>query len=327
MASPSRTASQDSADGIRKRVCRACDRCRLKKSKCDGTSPCSRCRADNAICVFGERKKSHDKVYPKGYVEMLEQQQGQLVTALQETYRRLKTAQAWPGPSLSDANGQPLTHDILLALGLLESKADGSGDVEPFEEDCQKLQSRLLADGAGYVHRRGSVSSESEHSHHSHARSTPHGTPALVKPEFRDSFAFQSATSSPLSQSPVPRPRQTYPLAQPSPLSHDPQFYQADWMMPGLDGSNAGMQAGYNLHAPQFQQSLSRLEGLMANDHLQYDQSPTTYDANFGPLPIPSFPQQQPFPPDFSGAGLPDFSTLDPAVDLEYASFCQSITA
>ncbi len=68
--------------GIRKRVCKACDRCRLKKSKvgvmlrsacyqanraqCDGASPCSRCKADNAICVFGERKKSHDKVYPKG---------------------------------------------------------------------------------------------------------------------------------------------------------------------------------------------------------------------------------------------------------------------
>lgn len=72
-----------SDSNVRKRVCKACDRCRLKKSKvcapvathfprsltrdqCDGSSPCSRCRADNAICVFGERKKAHDKVYPKG---------------------------------------------------------------------------------------------------------------------------------------------------------------------------------------------------------------------------------------------------------------------
>lgn len=72
-----------SDSNVRKRVCKACDRCRLKKSKvcaipaacaptsltdgqCDGANPCGRCRADNAICVFGERKKAHDKVYPKG---------------------------------------------------------------------------------------------------------------------------------------------------------------------------------------------------------------------------------------------------------------------
>lgn len=79
------TSDHSHSDNVRKRVCKACDRCRLKKSKvsgsifeiiyisvqtltlqCDGSSPCGRCRADNAICVFGERKKAHDKVYPKG---------------------------------------------------------------------------------------------------------------------------------------------------------------------------------------------------------------------------------------------------------------------
>jgi hypothetical protein len=93
---PARSSSPDLTRGIRKRdcsnrVCRACDRCRLKKGKCDGAVQCSRCKADNAICVFGYdrkallirkwlltpasgRKRRQDKDYPKGYAEMLEQQ-------------------------------------------------------------------------------------------------------------------------------------------------------------------------------------------------------------------------------------------------------------
>lgn len=86
MTAKSMSPTSDGESTARKRVCKACDRCRLKKSKvlrrppataaldadgrrqCDGSSPCGRCRSDNAICVFGERKKTHDKVYPKGFV-------------------------------------------------------------------------------------------------------------------------------------------------------------------------------------------------------------------------------------------------------------------
>ncbi|KAK2757872.1 hypothetical protein FQN54_004278 [Arachnomyces sp. PD_36] len=151
--------------GIRKRVCKACDRCRLKKSKCDGASPCGRCKSDNAICVFGERKKAHDKVYPKGYVEMLEQQQSQLVAGLQESYRILLSSSNWPGSPLKpSSNGHPLTHDILETLGAL--KSDGSSGIEQFEEDTSVLQKRLIAGGAGYMQRQDSSDggSDSEHS-------------------------------------------------------------------------------------------------------------------------------------------------------------------
>ncbi|KAJ8101695.1 hypothetical protein POJ06DRAFT_247644 [Lipomyces tetrasporus] len=56
----------------RKRVGKACDACRIKKSKCDGRRPCSRCIADDKICVFTERRRSTDKFYSASYVELLE---------------------------------------------------------------------------------------------------------------------------------------------------------------------------------------------------------------------------------------------------------------
>jgi hypothetical protein len=141
-STPSDHSHSDS--NVRKRVCKACDRCRLKKSKCDGSSPCSRCRADNAICVFGERKKAHDKVYPKGYVEMLEQQQAWLVHGLQELYRRNLEGEGWPGEQLKlEPNGHPLTHDLLMRLGALD------GTKERFEENPEALQQDLWHTNSG----------------------------------------------------------------------------------------------------------------------------------------------------------------------------------
>ncbi|KAJ5114625.1 hypothetical protein NUU61_000384 [Penicillium alfredii] len=146
MAARQSTPSDSHSDSnVRKRVCKACDRCRLKKSKCDGASPCSRCRADNAICVFGERKKAHDKVYPKGYVEMLEQQQAWLVHGLQELYRRTTEGEGWPGDRLKlEPNGHPLTHDLLMRLGALDHSKG-----ERFEENPDALQQELWRTNAG----------------------------------------------------------------------------------------------------------------------------------------------------------------------------------
>ncbi|PVH91666.1 hypothetical protein DM02DRAFT_722328 [Periconia macrospinosa] len=164
---------------IRKRTCKACDRCRLRKSKCDGASPCSRCRANNAICFFGERKKSQDKVYPKGYIELLEQQQAQLVAGLQVLYNRLQSGQGWPGPPLCEPQGgHPSTHDILERLDLLCPSNDSSSDYEVFEVDCNRMQQKLLERGVQYTHQRVSISSESDHGH---ASRSPYGDRLTTK--------------------------------------------------------------------------------------------------------------------------------------------------
>ncbi|KAF2869078.1 hypothetical protein BDV95DRAFT_609324 [Massariosphaeria phaeospora] len=206
-----------SQDNIRKRVCKACDRCRLKKSKCDGSSPCSRCKADNAICVFGERKKSQDKVHPKGYVEMLEQQQTQLVAGVRELYARLLNGQSWPGPPLRDApGGHPLTHDILERLDLLHSGSESGSNHEGFEEDTDRMQQKLLEQGAPYTHRRRSISSDSDHGHSPPLSS--HSPPTKNIMYMDPVFARNNGPPTPPMNSPFPRQSQIVsPIKQEAP--------------------------------------------------------------------------------------------------------------
>ena len=60
--------------------------------------------------VTRDKKKSHAKPYPRGYVEILENQQAQYAQALQMMYRRLVEVQAWPGELLPENDGHVLTH-------------------------------------------------------------------------------------------------------------------------------------------------------------------------------------------------------------------------
>ncbi|KAH8688856.1 putative C6 transcription factor [Talaromyces proteolyticus] len=204
-ARQSTPSSEHSAhsDNVRKRVCKACDRCRLKKSKCDGASPCGRCRADNAICVFGERKKAHDKVYPKGYVEMLEQQQVWLVNGLQELYRRAHDGDAWTGEPLKlESNGHPLTHDLLTKLGALDHSKG-----EHFEENVDVMQHDLWRQNNGYMQRQESSdgSSDTAHSPVSHHNNNSSNNESRGGSRFADAFARHQLPPTPPSYSPSSR--------------------------------------------------------------------------------------------------------------------------
>ncbi|KAL6718993.1 Fluconazole resistance protein 1 [Lecanora helva] len=139
--------SDDASDGreVRKRVGKACQRCRLKKCKCDGVTPCTRCKSDDAICAYGKHKKSDKIVFRKGYVQMLERQQAQLIAGLQELYRRTQTGEGWTAPTLEPSHyGQPLTHKILEGLGLLRAEEwderahEGAPSWHGFEHQLQQ---------------------------------------------------------------------------------------------------------------------------------------------------------------------------------------------
>lgn len=59
-------------DGKKKRVGKACDSCRMKKTKCDGKRPCTKCSQDNKLCTYSEKKKLQERTYSSSYVELLE---------------------------------------------------------------------------------------------------------------------------------------------------------------------------------------------------------------------------------------------------------------
>lgn len=82
MMSPS--SPDDHIHTKKKRVGKACDLCRIKKTKCDGKKPCSRCIADNKLCAFTEKKKHKDKSHPSGYIELLETRLDLLTKSLEK---------------------------------------------------------------------------------------------------------------------------------------------------------------------------------------------------------------------------------------------------
>lgn len=112
-------------DGRHKRVWKACERCRMKKTKCDGEFPCKRCKDDGLVCTAGVRKKMEYKQLPKGYAEVLENTQFALIATVHKLYNMVRTGQQWDlgEPELND-RGQPVIHNIAQKLGCIRPNSD-----------------------------------------------------------------------------------------------------------------------------------------------------------------------------------------------------------
>jgi hypothetical protein len=94
---------------------------------------------------------------------MLEQQQSQLVAGVRQMYRKLLDGETWPGSALPEQQeGFPLTHDILERLDVLHMTGENPVGSEAFDDDLESVQQRLLDNGALYVPRRSSPSTDSE---------------------------------------------------------------------------------------------------------------------------------------------------------------------
>ncbi|CAD0094286.1 unnamed protein product, partial [Aureobasidium mustum] len=122
-------------DISKQRASKACNRCRAKKSRCSGGYPCSKCKYSDAPCIFGYPKKSKRTTFPEHYVRTLEMQQFKLVAGLQRMYFMLLATDSWPGPKLLERKGNPLVHDILDRLGLLEIKSKEHFMMDDLEDE------------------------------------------------------------------------------------------------------------------------------------------------------------------------------------------------
>lgn len=134
---------------------------------------------------------------------MLENQQSQLVTGLQELYKRVQTGQGWAGSPLKEtSHGGPLTHDILERLGALKQEKHTEG--ERFEEDLTAMQQRLISNGAGYMQRSNSTDSDSDSE-----QSPVFEQPPAKRPDLATSFAAPHRFPPTPSSSPYMRSAST----------------------------------------------------------------------------------------------------------------------
>lgn len=157
---------------------------------------------------------------------MLESQQAQLVSGLQELYKRMQNGQGWTGAPLKENNhGLPLTHDILERLGAL--KQDGHATTDVFEEDLNVLQQKLIADGAGFMQRQASHDSHSDSS-----APSPIYEPVAQRPNFSNPFTLNQFPPTPPNQSPFPQNARAIPPAKSHTYPHVTTHSNLSWNNP-----------------------------------------------------------------------------------------------
>lgn len=104
-----------------KRISRACDRCRLKKTRCSGGKICERCQHDGVVCVTTLKPKSDEHGKSSGYVQLVESQRDRLLQALQ------KVIQDSAGTA-DQGRVRTFLHDMGLSIDNLQPLADTKFD-------------------------------------------------------------------------------------------------------------------------------------------------------------------------------------------------------
>ncbi|KIX10562.1 uncharacterized protein Z518_01646 [Rhinocladiella mackenziei CBS 650.93] len=123
----------------RVRIGRACDRCKIKKSKCDGNSPCSSCVASDSTCEYSARRRREVRDWYWGMQDVMDE-------ALQKLYWACREGRGFPGIVPEESSGRVSTDAILRGLGLhpppVERPEIGVSQSDSVLEGVERLSSR-----------------------------------------------------------------------------------------------------------------------------------------------------------------------------------------
>jgi len=124
-----------------KRVSSACQRCKQKKTKCDGQIPCERCVNDDVVCEAGKSRTSTLKHVTPQYAEMLETNLHASNETIKKLYEIIEDAGIWKlGRPQLKPNGTPSVHGIASKLGCVRNPDHTSWPQEIDEFASQRTQ-------------------------------------------------------------------------------------------------------------------------------------------------------------------------------------------
>ncbi|EXK24319.1 hypothetical protein FOMG_18947 [Fusarium oxysporum f. sp. melonis 26406] len=257
-------------DGRFKRVQKACEQCRMTKSKCDTGFPCRQCKDHGLICTGSVLKTSKYKQVPKGYAEVLENTQSVLIMIINKLYFKVRNNKSWDlGEPELDHYGQPVIHSIAQKLGCIHPNNEidlseyslSPEDEVGTDESAQQLKDQQIEhkpreepmkdENSSMWNRTERVSpsklyhSNVEHDYHEAALSNINTS--LSPQNFISSAGFNfpslppEVDSSTLLQSPAMSNFAAWPIAKPQPTDLSLTFFQQrNGMMANMNLLNQG---------------------------------------------------------------------------------------
>ncbi|OAP56633.1 hypothetical protein AYL99_08745 [Fonsecaea erecta] len=132
---PPRPGSGEPAKS-RVRIGRACDRCKIKKSKCDGNTPCSACISSESTCEYSARRRREARDWYWGMQDVIDE-------ALQRLYWACREGRGFPGVIPDESAGRVSTDAILRGLGLSPPPVDNTRLAASRSDSILETQEQL----------------------------------------------------------------------------------------------------------------------------------------------------------------------------------------